>query len=130
MNGLPVKARHPLARRVTSAGLALVLVAAWIVACVPVGAAAAQAHCPPAAAMPDCPHPVLDCCDAPQQGSPALPEQTPASRADGAKSAAGLDTACGLAPSALGPLVAHAPLAPAHGYRFADLLTLHSVFLI
>lgn len=100
------------------------------VTCLPVAVEASEAHCRRSASMPDCDHPMIDCCDAPQQESPALPDQTPVSRPDGAKSAAGLDAPCGPAAIAPAPHDRRVALAPPHGYRFTDLLTLNSVFLI
>jgi hypothetical protein len=129
MNHVTVRARLSVFRRFTSAGLVFLLAASVVGPCLPETAEAAEAHCPPPA-RPDCERPVMDCCDAPQQQLPAVPEQAPAASPDNARSAAGLDTASGEVRVGLLWPVARLSAAPAHGYRFTDLSTLNSVFLI
>lgn len=123
--------RHSLVRRVTSTAVSVAMLAAAVLACVPVTAVTAESHCAPAEMATHCQRtPVLDCCDSPSQNSPALPDGSPSARADETRSAAGLETAseptCPL-PASLEDRLAHAQ---PHGIRHVDLTTLNSVFLI
>lgn len=124
--------RQTVLRRLTSAVLSLALVAGAAAACVPVAAAAQEGHCAPVEKpAAHCQRTAtLDCCDGSDPAAPALPGPTLSARPDETKSAAGLTAACDVAISAPAAYDGRAALAPPHGFRSADLTTLHSVLLI
>jgi hypothetical protein len=120
---------HTLNRRLTSTLLALALVASAAAMGLP--AEAAEGHCTPVQSTTHCQRtPVMDCCGGTYPDAPALPGPTLSARPDETRSAAGLHASCGLATIPPAPVEHLAALAPPHGFRSADLTTLHSVLLI
>ena len=123
--------RHSVVRRLTSTLLALALVASAAATGLRGAAEAAEGHCTPVQSTTHCQRaPVMDCCDETSPDAPALPGPTLSARPDDTRSAAGLQTSCGLATIPPAPVEHLAALAPPHGFRSADLTTLHSVLLI